>query len=804
MLGSIRKFARDRKGAFAIQFALMAIPLTVCTGLAIDGGRAFLARFELASALDAAALAVGSTFDAGADLNAIATKFVNKNFRTEHDEPISLQLVPGDDTITLKGSVKINTYFMPLVGHPYVTVAAESQVRRGGSNIEVAMALDVTGSMAGSRLSGLKDAAKILIDEVVNVEQTPYFSKVAVVPWSSQVYTGTKHMSGSISTMTSELRGSLIGTTGISAATWRKSGTSTKTISEAGWRTAATAGGKSISDVDWRNGNSKSISQITKTNGNQRIRVKFSSNPSYSNGDTIYISGANGSYTGLNGNIYTVSDRTTSSPYYIWLKNVGTSTYTSPPSGSADASSGSTQECYDTSCNIGIKTSSSHTLSAGDYAHITGVNGFTSVNNGDTETWVVASVPSSTVYTIPMYGPSTSQNYSSGGRSSECYEATCRYRVTTTANHGFSTSDNIYIWNMNETSSGTAGNSSPNTTWKVENPSSDIFYLPGKGVDYQDWTSGGYAAACALATCNTQVTSAGHGLAVGDRVEIKSATGLTGINNTSSNVAWPIIAVSGDVLTLGDTNPSLSGMSGTYGSSGTSQCLNYGCQKMWFKTTGGSEKVYSASDCLVERYGADAENDADPSTSPLGINYTSNGSCTTTNYVTPLTSNTTRLNTAIDDLDDGGSTAGQIGIAWAWYMLSPNFASVWDKEEENKPESYEASELAKIAILMTDGEFNYATCKGVSSDSWGSGTSINCDPSKSPFQQAEAICAAMKKQDITIYTVGLQLDTSQYSDDFLLKCATSPAHAFLAADNEELKDAFSKIAVSISKLRIAK
>ena len=29
----------------------------------------------------------------------------------------------------LRGSVAINTYFMPLVGQPYVTVIAESEVR---------------------------------------------------------------------------------------------------------------------------------------------------------------------------------------------------------------------------------------------------------------------------------------------------------------------------------------------------------------------------------------------------------------------------------------------------------------------------------------------------------------------------------------------------------------------------------------------------------------------------------------------------------------------------------------------------
>ena len=94
MFGSINKFAKNRSGAFAMQFALMVVPLCACTGLAIDGGRAFLARFELASALDAAALAVGSIpEDQEADLDAVARKFVEMNFKTEHDDPIALELV---------------------------------------------------------------------------------------------------------------------------------------------------------------------------------------------------------------------------------------------------------------------------------------------------------------------------------------------------------------------------------------------------------------------------------------------------------------------------------------------------------------------------------------------------------------------------------------------------------------------------------------------------------------------------------------------------------------------------------------
>jgi hypothetical protein len=62
----------------------------------------------------------------------------------------------------------------------------------------------------------------------------------------------------------------------------------------------------------------------------------------------------------------------------------------------------------------------------------------------------------------------------------------------------------------------------------------------------------------------------------------------------------------------------------------------------------------------------------------------------------------------------------------------------------------------------------------------------------------------MKDQDIIIYTVGLEINTAQYSDDFLLACATSPQHAFLANNTAELENAFKDIAISISRLRISK
>ena len=64
-----------------------------------------------------------------------------------------------------------------------------------------------------------------------------------------------------------------------------------------------------------------------------------------------------------------------------------------------------------------------------------------------------------------------------------------------------------------------------------------------------------------------------------------------------------------------------------------------------------------------------------------------------------------------DALKDGGSTAGQIGVGWGWYMVSPTFGAIFPSD--NRPDAYDAQKRLKVVILMTDGEFNTPYCNGV-------------------------------------------------------------------------------------------
>ena len=173
--------------------------------------------------------------------------------------------------------------------------------------------------------------------------------------------------------------------------------------------------------------------------------------------------------------------------------------------------------------------------------------------------------------------------------------------------------------------------------------------------------------------------------------------------------------------------------------------------------------------------------------------------------IVPMSTNRTSLKATIDSLAAGGSTAGQIGAAWGWYMLSPNFAYLWPSASQ--PAAYTQVDVLKVMVFMTDGDFNTAYCNNVlSNDSQGyNSDQINCNATNgNSTTQAQAICTAAKAKGVIIYTVGFQVGSGSTAETFIKGCATDADHVYLPTSGTLLKDAFSAIGRDITKLRLSK
>ena len=204
---------------------------------------------------------------------------------------------------------------------------------------------------------------------------------------------------------------------------------------------------------------------------------------------------------------------------------------------------------------------------------------------------------------------------------------------------------------------------------------------------------------------------------------------------------------------------------------------------------------YDRTKCVAERSGNDKYTDAAPAAGNYVMTIYKDSSCelSSSAEVVPLTSDKTLLKNKIKGLEDGGGTAGQIGTAWAWYTLSPNWNSLWPS---NGAGAY-GTKLQKIAILMTDGEYNTEyDVHGVKTGSNGAGTAAN----DTSTNQARALCTAMKAKGIKVYTVGFDLGGNQTAIDTLNQCATDPGKFYNAANGDQLKEAFRDIALKISQL----
>lgn len=198
--------------------------------------------------------------------------------------------------------------------------------------------------------------------------------------------------------------------------------------------------------------------------------------------------------------------------------------------------------------------------------------------------------------------------------------------------------------------------------------------------------------------------------------------------------------------------------------------------------------------CVVERIGAEAYTDAEPASGAYvrpveRVGY--RGDCASMPEVIGLTSNKSELKRTVESFKATGTTAGHIGTAWAWYLLSPKWGNTFGGD--SRPAPYEdmfqkkpngMPKLRKIAVLMTDGEYN---TEYTSTDS---------------TTQARKLCDNMKATGMEVFTVGFQVGDVPAAVATLKRCASAPGNFYDVSNGDDLRSAFRDIALKTSTLRL--
>lgn len=326
----LSRFAKDESGAFAIIFGLLAIIMVALGGSVVDYVALEQTKGRAQTAIDAAALALqpemflpGMTEESIRErAEALVLERIGDVALVEASvDEVDMDIEAG--RLFLSGSFTVPTMFVSMVGVTELTSSFSAEAVRGAVNIEVSVALDVTGSMAGQRIIDLRSAVNGLIDAIVQDDQDPNYSKMALVPYSQAVNAG--------STYATALRGPI--------------------------RQA-----RPLSSIAWSTGSTKTITATTKHNP---VRVTSTAH-GFVAGDWVYIWNVNG-MTQLNNRAYQV---TTVTANQFRLQGVDGSSYSDYSSG------GSVVKCLVANCAT-VFTSNGHGYNNNDIVYVTDVAGST-------------------------------------------------------------------------------------------------------------------------------------------------------------------------------------------------------------------------------------------------------------------------------------------------------------------------------------------------------------------------------------------------------------------------------------------
>lgn len=209
--GRCKDFVRERGGNFGLLAALALVPMVGAVGLAYDYTNMLAMKTRMSDSLDAAAFEAAELYAVKASDSTIEER-AGRIFRAdmqqqvaEADYSFSYDGVFNDDgavVVRVAATAAYHPTFMPalwtLLGQPGPTLAVSrrSEVSLSTSTVELALVLDNSGSMKGSKISALKDAAKSLVGDLfVSAAQGSKAEavKVSVVPFAGSVNVGSEN-----------------------------------------------------------------------------------------------------------------------------------------------------------------------------------------------------------------------------------------------------------------------------------------------------------------------------------------------------------------------------------------------------------------------------------------------------------------------------------------------------------------------------------------------------------------------------------------------------------------------------------
>lgn len=201
---TVKKFSSDDQGAVAPLFGLMTFMLFFVSAIAVDYSRIIDMKSRVTSAVDAASLAAGRALLDGnmsdSEIVDLATAYFKENVKSANamgtigTPAITVNRDSGTIAIDVQSSVKMT--LARVGGFDEMSIPVASEASYAQKDIEVGMALDITGSMdevrGGKRkIDALKSAFEQFADRLIPAHKSSgQRVRIGLAPYSSGVNVG--------------------------------------------------------------------------------------------------------------------------------------------------------------------------------------------------------------------------------------------------------------------------------------------------------------------------------------------------------------------------------------------------------------------------------------------------------------------------------------------------------------------------------------------------------------------------------------------------------------------------------------
>jgi Flp pilus assembly protein TadG len=202
LVDRLHKFRCAERGNVVMTFAFATIPLVAFVGAAVDYSRGNSAKAAMQAAIDATGLimskdAQGMTQE---QLNTKSGEIFHALFHRQEVQNVTVTPIYSNPStsmfklvINVTGTVP--TTFSKVIGKDQMNLGVQTEIVWGVKKLELALALDVTGSMSSNnKITELKKAAKSLLDTLKKSAKKDGDIKVGIVPFAVVVNAGASNV----------------------------------------------------------------------------------------------------------------------------------------------------------------------------------------------------------------------------------------------------------------------------------------------------------------------------------------------------------------------------------------------------------------------------------------------------------------------------------------------------------------------------------------------------------------------------------------------------------------------------------